>query len=135
MDNGNGGDNIKEEHICFNTGMLAKEKGFNIPCEYYYVNRDLPYCKHGKTQSMTLFNHNKYDDFVYSLPTQALLQKWLREIHKIVITIIPHFNGVPPHDVKYHYRIFVHTDKRYYNTYEEALEIALQEALNQIKTK
>jgi hypothetical protein len=66
------------------------------------------------------------------LLSQSLLQKWLREEHKYNVT--PHFsvksgwncNGVP----LYHFGS-VWTD--YFETYEEALEKGLQEALKLIE--
>ena len=64
-------------------------------------------------------------------PTQSSLQKWLRENHKIICCVMPYNN--------------IHQEKKWecfvenvvysgYNTYEEALEIGLQEALDILKS-
>lgn len=63
----------------------------------------------------------------------CILQKWLREKHKIIISIDPHFYGMnAPYIIKYCYKEFVHRDHREFNTYEEALEQGLLEGLTQI---
>lgn len=76
----------------------------------------------------------------FSAPTQSLLQKWLREVHNISICIYP---------VLYEWEVSLHTCYRkrkltvYLNaetsihgkTYEEALEVGLQEALKLIKNE
>ena len=103
---------MEEQLISFETAKLAKEKGWD-------------------------------GDFVEShkiLTTQSLLQKWLREIHGIEVEIRKHFacyNII---------RICIYDEARDLNddvdlnglefkdfkTYEEALEVGLQEALKQI---
>lgn len=68
----------------------------------------------------------------YSAPTQSLLQKWLREVHKLDVLVVKH------RDSFYHVYCFQHdmnTENNNYTTYEEALEIGLQEALKLIKNE
>jgi hypothetical protein len=71
-------------------------------------------------------------DSLLVLPTQSFLQKWLREIHGIIISV--NYN----HSIKKYCATFDETyyyefPYDWYNTYEEALERGLQEALLIIK--
>lgn len=113
---------MKDELITKETAILAKDKGFNLeePCRC----GGFPEC---------ICEQCKPDDYVYQ-PTQSLLQRWLREVHKIHIEII-NFN---PGDGTTRYEIDIcvpnEEDKCFHNkgTYEEVLEIGLQKALNLI---
>lgn len=79
----------------------------------------------------------------YPAPTQSLLQKWLREKHKIEISIetiwADKFRTTPNYIPWVYYTLEEEDEKLedespiYFKTYEEALEIGLQEALNTIK--
>lgn len=131
---------MKEQLIKFETAKLAKEKGFKVECDDYY---DI------KGNSTSFEHHGEALPYgVCFKPTQSLLQRWLREVHKIDIYILGYgfgyyaqLNNVPPSnqgDVKY-------IDRRWnmpseykggtFKTYEEALEKGLQEALKLIKSK
>lgn len=69
----------------------------------------------------------------YPAPTQSLLQKWLREVHNIIVE--PSYNQI------YNYfelEIFILNNKtlgkaQTFSSYEQALEKGLQEALKLIK--
>jgi len=141
---------MKEELITFETAKLAKEKGFDWACNmstthYLDENRHPHDGTSGPfgwekdetvTSSGYFINNKKMCDFSnesytqYAVPTQSLLQKWLRDIHKIHITIwyneltekyrIDSINSNEPFDM----------DE--YPTYEQVLEIALVESLNLI---
>lgn len=104
---------IKEQIIKLETTKLLKEKGINLNCE-------------------TL--------------TQSLVQKWLREVHGINIFMcfkpnIKKWDFVP-YDmkmtgmeyVKYNSEYLKSRRERRYDTYEDALENGIVEALNMIKT-
>jgi hypothetical protein len=74
---------------------------------------------------------NEFPDHVL-LPTQSLLQKWLREKHEIILFISPigskpvKYLAVIPH-------CYVKKDIKglgTFDSYEQALEAALQQALN-----
>ncbi len=75
-------DDIEEELITFSTAKLAKEKGFTTHCRHYYDEDDeeLGYNPD--------FPENSWDDHIFA-PTQSLLQRWLREVHNIIV--IPDF--------------------------------------------
>lgn len=81
--------------------------------------------------------YNDEDRSIYSAPTQSLLQKWLREKHKINISMINGSNIIN----LYYYEINktnkfpIKGDGSKNYTYEQALEEALLKALELIKTK
>ena len=110
---------MEEQLISFETAKLAKEKGFKRLCDFSYDE-----------DGMITGNCEQAYNFV--APTQSLLQKWLREKHKIHIELQCDSN---------YYKYFILI---YYKTncvfnlddsliYEEALEIGLQEALKLIE--
>lgn len=102
---------MKDELITLETAQLAKEKGWN-------------------------------GDFVESakiLTAQSLLQKWLREVHDIVVYVLPH---APMKRVRAKIELYspclwykneYQSEMSSSKTYEQALEDGLKEALNLIK--
>lgn len=122
---------MKEKLIELETALLAQEKGFDI--ETY----QLPYMLEGEHKgrrgaSVDCKNYVK-------CCTQSLLQKWLREIHNIPVTVL-HFpkydnKGISEY-IEYRYSFIddneVWDEIHRHKTYEEALEIGLQEALKRI---
>lgn len=88
---------ITEDYVSFQVARLLKEKGFNIPCGNCYDSS-------GKTPNESVYgganietlDYNA-DPFVksgfpklktFSAPTLQMAMKWLREVHKIFITIL-----------------------------------------------
>jgi hypothetical protein len=152
---------MKEQLVSFEVAKLAKEKGFSENCFHHY-NSDGCVCEnHVEMNKMYIATHNllaNNTDFElerwgggnkYSIvaPTQSLLQKWLREKHNIVINIsaIPNFIDLNNKKVSFYYNIIKNNDwieenfdektsieETYYDTYEEALEVGLLEALKLI---
>jgi hypothetical protein len=134
---------MEDTLITVDTAKLAKEVGFReIVLSYYNCNKDGVY-------SPNAFNQQDYveqeaddwngDSYISTLsaPTQSLLQKWLREVHKIQLFVIP--VGNVSFDLKYYcYSILSHdTDegvhsKNRFITYEEALEEGLKYALSKL---
>jgi hypothetical protein len=141
---------MKEDLITLKTAKLAKKKGFDLESLYFYTKpnskmfgideHNRPYSI--KNTSKKLYkcgNHAALNiDNVFSAPTQALLQRWLREEHNIHISIGLNLNGDRP---KVYWISFEHTlegsiidtFQTEYKTYEEALEVGLYEALKLIK--
>ena len=119
---------LKEELITPQTAKLAKEKGFNIqPDKYgcnYYTGEP-----HNKWKLLPL-EKLSISWMEFPAPTQSLLQKWLKEVYNIYIDIRLHGEGYffylsqarSPFTV-----LFI--SEKYSDTYEEALEYALQEGL------
>ena len=114
---------MKEQLISFETAKLAKEKGVKLDINGLYW-------EDGSYDSGE--NALVYEEFqdVMSAPTQSLLQKWLREVHNIDVNVLPY------NKTKKEYEVYVDlavTTWSGYKTYEEALEVGLQEALKLIK--
>jgi len=109
---------MKEQLIQFETAKLAKEKGFDWEWGILY---------------------NRLDNYLFiDLPTQSLLQKWLREKHKIFIEL-----GLVDSLNDYWVRVDVSTlssletiwrndPNNHLETYEQALEAGLIEGLKLI---
>ena len=137
---------MEDTLISFETAKLAKEKGVKLDINGLYW-------EDGSYDSGE--NALVYEEFqdVMSAPTQSLLQKWLREVHNCFIDILPHRDGDSKNkqwkskkdvfwsvEVDYYgkdFKIELTDDadftQHFNNTYEEALEIGLQEALKLIK--
>lgn len=126
---------MEEQLITFETAKLAKDKGFNIETSYALIKSN------SGIETKMIFDYQVHELFTFIawLPTQSLLQKWLREKHKIdvYITIGKGLNENDYHEL--HYIVNIHKSQSnqssiVYDTYEEALEQGLTEALNAIKT-
>ncbi len=136
---------MKQQLISFETARLAKEKGFNI--EVYAEYNESSIIQYFPTDwgyneiEDILFNANSIEK-CFSAPTQSLLQKWLREIYRIDVIILPNtssndvFLSIIPSKT---YSNFLWKDlesmdtiTNNYKTYEEALEVGLQEGLKLI---
>ena len=144
---------MQEQLISFETAKLAKEKGFNVPSNSHYLYNTVLIEKEYK-DDITQINKHIYkccfydlpkellgltDKWAYLAPTQSLLQKWLREEHKIQM-LIQHYTHIKDGEL---YAGFVYNPNIIYCaspgpvirkalTYEQALEICLQEALKLI---
>ena len=144
---------MTDTRITFNTAKLAKAKKFSIGSKYSIIEylSDFVYDndpnhreshKAGELRSSEFFNKNNVDGIdlsneyyqVYEQPTKTILQKWLREVHFIHIAI-----NRDEDNWKYELYTFHDGNKHVprgftnYKSYEDALEIGLQEALSLIK--
>lgn len=141
---------MKEQLVSFETAKLAKEKGFRNFCFYYYDKHGKlvePYEENGSSTDVEfrvdlddfLENHNQSYNKCHSAPTQSLLQKWLRDEHDLEAYVIPNHYYKDGKLVK-QYRAWKPTKTgqemisrdTFFNTYEQALEKGLQEALKLI---
>lgn len=125
---------MRDQLISFEVAKLAKEKGFNIHCEFRF-NR----YKNNKLEPSPGLKVKTDTTQIYA-PTQSLLQKWLRESHNIHINCI--YSTMQSIINKYGTGMYfwgIHEapqlDQKVecFNNYEEALEVALFEALKLIK--
>lgn len=143
---------MEETIVNFKVAKLAKEKGFDLDCFYAYAkDKELKLCTSSKVTNrpvkytanlIRVLNNTDCPNSCLA-PTQSLLQKWLREVHNIIVTSKPYRDDVSNEtdediefqtlweneilDVKDSYNIF--SDYTFYHSYEEALEIALYQAL------
>ena len=140
---------MKEQLVSFQVAKLAKEKGFNWKVINYFklstISNPLieDECRPQNINSLQ-------SDSIFSRPTQSLLAKWLREEHNIHIKIDDFIDDET--GIEWDYEIvIIGTDldergnyiplisydmnnsiERKFKTYEEALELGLQEALKLI---
>ena len=129
---------MQEQLISFETAKLAKEKGFDIPQNKMYSFG----CKmFSNIPEITFHDGNKYECFYepynwndgigfgstkyYSAPTQSLLQKWLRDVHKKDVYCWPCESQIDDSNTTW-------TSGKSVGTYEEALEVGLINALKSI---
>lgn len=139
---------MKEQLINFETAKLAKEKGFDLitnqafdlriyrPSNLFEENIE-------KISNAKEYSNSEYERF--QRPSQSLIQRWLREKHRVDIQItrnkpMYHEYRVEIYkindDTNYQYLQINENNSDYckwFNIYEDALENALQEALKLIK--
>jgi hypothetical protein len=147
---------MKEERISLVTAKILKEKNFTEEVYGSYTeyikshksdNPSFNYRKGEIEISGDYFTNNGHCDFsnknyiMYAAPTQSFLQRWLREEHGIVIGIHLQLHTDETKTIrlekeKYYSWIVNLRDREAYNSfedcdsYEEAVEIGLLEALN-----
>lgn len=132
---------MKDELITFKTAKLAKEKGFDFSNVEIRDSNTLEVADNVKAR-LDYFETMKESNLV-QLPTQSLLQRWLREKHEIMVEIQLNEGEV---DTTYKWLLFTRrltgkglfwisgdSNEVIFNTYEEALEVGLQESLKLIK--
>jgi len=124
---------MEDALIKFKTGELAKKKGFDVELNMYYFihnnNSEPSPILNGKMSDLKSDWNQHYN--TVSAPTQSLLQKWLREYHKIYVRVDTvedkrHYSWVKQYDKD----IVLNLETK--ETYEEALEIGLYKALELI---
>jgi hypothetical protein len=147
---------MTENIVLFETAKLAKEKGFNELCKLKYYNtygRFETIYGSGKyhddilgeewvdgKQGVLLDNRpNLFPNDEFNAPTQSLLQKWLRETHQLDIEIETVWEDDRKVFKKYCPWVYYRANEEGgdepivgLNTYEEALEEALIQALKSI---
>lgn len=137
---------IEEQYVSFDTAKLLKEAGFDEWCCYGY-NKDgnkTPISLRNSTIE-EMFNSTGNEWYV-SAPTQALAARWLREAHGIHVSsniFMDSANDADGNTVdEWNFwsfdlfdnsgRIIEESDDRY-DSYEEALEVGIREAIKLIK--
>jgi hypothetical protein len=146
---------MKDEIVSFETAKLAKAKGFNIETIYSYKQPVVT--KRGTSEKenrdyrieKTEYEYSSFTEIAYPnedfyAPTQSLLQKWLRDNHKLHAYITPQgdkihwsLSNVGYTDRKTEEDRLVYSIKRKFDgvkfdSYEEALEYAIKEMLELI---
>ena len=151
---------MEEQLVSSETAKLAKEKGFNEPTKGFvepyhhdvleFIDDICIYIYSGYYPQKDY--HKILDNGWFLAPTQSLLQKWIREKHDIHIelrlnmtdcTLNNYFVVLKKIGLKSKTEGGTLTWKSdvlkdydsFMNSYEDALEIGLQEALKLIKTK
>jgi hypothetical protein len=131
---------MEEILISFKTAKLAKELGFDEPCDYKYGNIEnedvlIYFAMHKEHPIET--GHINSTCTGCSAPTQSLLQKWLRETHNIMFVIKPFYDNSMKKTTYVADPIIAGKTTKIAkkDTYEEALEVGLFEALNVLKSE
>ena len=133
---------IEESYVSFNTAKMLKEAGFDIPCrEIYRAYRmgNYVFRKYDRKNTKDDLCWNSDDGFQYEYlaPTQALAERWLREVYGIMIVSFFDdymskwyyvIDGVKKQSV-----IKCVQSASDYDDYETALDNGLQEAIKLIK--
>jgi len=135
---------MQEKVINLETAKLAHEKGFKArQSTYFDENGELIelyecYCDDSDVNSCSCGAIETYDmgkDAIQA-PTHALLQKWLRELRTpIIVTPTTDFVAWEvqiQHPDKGLFTITKNSEDRWFNSYEEAMEAGLLEALKLI---
>lgn len=157
---------MQEQLISLETAKLAKEKSFDEACSWIYydppkIRKDLgvhpltkdpykiklDYSSDGPRKYNFYKNTPKDNIERYHACSQSLLQKWLREVHKINVEAnwLPNLQkyrclykpmNIRPKDFDsfgaYNMIMNNYVGMEDFPTYEEALEVGLQEALKLI---
>ena len=71
---------IKEDYVSFETAKLLKEKGFNSHCHFAKKTTEI---KHKEEEGEWM---SESEELTY-IPTLQMAMKWLREVHKIHISV------------------------------------------------
>lgn len=126
---------MTEELVTLETAKLLKEKGFDWKCEHL-IDRNKVIRKYDLPQSMSCCTEIDNEPVEFLCPTLYVAQKWLRDTKCLHIEIGYMYGDywlydiltIPTHD------LIGLSDRPIlrYNTYEEALEAGLQEALKLI---
>lgn len=130
----------QEDYVSLEVAKLLKEKNYNIPCTSFYDSKNN---KHEFKAILENWNHRIWGDKVIecftSIPTLFEVAKWLREKHNKHITVGNSASGYWWELSKadngtlicdYNYK--GSNDGGKYNTYEEALNEGIKEALKYI---
>lgn len=117
---------MNEQLITHKTAKLAKNVGFNLITDKIWVNyyTEEPLNK----WKLIPFKEKTLSWLEWAAPTQSLLQKWLRDVHNIIVFVVPYpssYNCV----IEYYNRESKYSTD-HYDTYEEALEEGLYKALD-----
>lgn len=77
---------ITESYVSYEIAKLLKEKGFDEYCGTAYTTAEgYPIRVMGSTYSLE--RNSDYDNLHYSMPSQSLALKWLREVHKLFVKV------------------------------------------------
>jgi hypothetical protein len=142
---------MEEQLITFDTAKIAKEKGFDLEFCNVGWHGDFGDLKGDSYPFLGTYSFyksmycNNKDEHQIQRPTQPLLQKWLREVHNINIFMtfkpnIKKWDFIPysmdmngKEYIKYNSEYTKQNNERRFKSYEEALEVGLQESLKLIK--
>lgn len=118
---------ITEDYVSFETAKLLKKKGFDEGCIYVY--------RHDGSED--IWDADK-EDIACQKPTLQMTMKWLREVHKLCISITPQVTDDDGDGgCLWQFAITSHLEPlsvslELYEQYEEACEAAIQYCLENL---
>lgn len=127
---------ITEDYVSFETALLLKEKGFNVPVRTFYNPK---YRGEKVSDGTALINYNadpEDGNVLCSAPTLQMALKWLREKCELIIEI-DYNNDIECDEnerwgfswyLRPHYEVNLNT----YATNEEATEAAIKYCLTNL---
>ena len=128
---------MRETPITFNTALLAKKKGFDFTSQFGYIVPIESEVEGLLMEIQGIVTVPIGSHIVYA-PSQSVLQKWLREVHDIEVTMEVFKNRSSGRSI---YVSIIYSDLieeesdsgLRFSTYEEALEDGLYDALELIQ--
>jgi hypothetical protein len=123
---------MTDQLVTFETAKLAFEKGFNHMESNCYGDNMAYQLPEGNL--INALSANVVAGYILA-PTRSLLQRWLREVHNILLFVNYRQYSVSSCDGYYaHTGLDIHDYIAFIQskTYEECLEIGLKAALNKI---
>ncbi len=122
---------IREDYVSFKTAKLLKEKGFDLECDYLYVDGEIR-----RAQGYAC-NWNSGEtiltDYVNecSAPTLQTAMKWLKKVHNLHVEV--HYNTFWDY---YQYIILYRGEKiesdMAYHSFEDAAEAVIKFCLKKL---
>ena len=118
---------MTDDYVSLETARLLKEAGFDWKCEWFFTEKEL--LGHSNISK----NHNEIPEYGgCSRPTLSLAAKWLREENNIYVEVIRKFTCWRFSLINLNPVCIIKLIAGNFNTYEEALEEGLKEALERI---
>ena len=121
---------IEEQFVSFDTAKMLKEAGFDVPCFNQYTDR-------GTVWHCDCPENFNISQCATSCPTQALAERWLREVYNVAI-----YSLYDDDMEQWFYVVDAFTKNPVingfqsgseYDDYESAFEAGLREAIKLIK--
>lgn len=137
---------MTEEYITYKQALALKECGFDWECNRYYSKEDAADGTVWEYPNPTYenFNDGSFGSRSVSAPTQALAQKWLRDVKEvdIIVTLFRNIDArVEPNIITRLYAVEVcmgqegECSSEFFPTYEAALSAGIDAVLESIKAK
>lgn len=118
---------MTDDYVSLETARLLKEAGFDWKCEWFFTEKEL------LGHSSISENHNEIHEYGgCSRPTLSLAAKWLRKENNIYVEVIRKFTCWKFSLINLNPVCIIKLTAGSFNTYEEALEKGLKEALERI---
>lgn len=115
---------MTEDFVTYEQAVLLKELGFDWKCNHYYHLYD----ELATLSVISEYENSNEFDKNWTAPTLSQAQKWLREVKQIDLFITKELS-------KYYWYIGEEFQIGNCDTYEEALSVGIDSALEQIKEK